>query len=402
MSLQIGHDPSTLVARPLDASDVQPSQSGVISRFISKIFTKSNSFLIFVVLPSVAAAIYYSMIASNQYVTETRMIVRTIGVSEKFDTSETREGRSMIGGDSLTQDSYIVANYLKSPEIVRKLQSEINLRSFYAGASADPLSRLAEDASFEDLFRYWKSQVDTYVDGPSGIIVFTVRAFSAESSVLITNAALQSANQMVDKISERAKTDLVARVEGDVTASLADYRLALDNLRDYQNKTGIFDPLSSAKMLSEIIGKLTEQKLQLAVSLSSLEAANASNSARARELKRSISAIDEQIAIRQNSIAGAQAGGDLQLSSSLTEFSRLETRRIVAQAIYESNVRNLDTAKSTALRRSTFMSIFSNSNLPDESVYPDRFSNWIILTIGMLSLWMTATLIWMSVEDHRV
>jgi capsular polysaccharide transport system permease protein len=229
-----------------------------------------------------------------------------------------------------------------------------------------------------------------------------VRAFSAESSVLITNAALQSANQMVDKISERAKTDLVARVEGDVTASLADYRLALDNLRDYQNKTGIFDPLSSAKMLSEIIGKLTEQKLQLAVSLSSLEAANASNSARARELKRSISAIDEQIAIRQNSIAGAQAGGDLQLSSSLTEFSRLETRRIVAQAIYESNVRNLDTAKSTALRRSTFMSIFSNSNLPDESVYPDRFSNWIILTIGMLSLWMTATLIWMSVEDHRV
>ncbi|MBO0141250.1 hypothetical protein JZX87_08715 [Agrobacterium sp. Ap1] len=402
MSLQIGHDPSTLVARPLDASDVQPSQSGVISRVLGKIFSKPNSFLIFVVLPSVAAAIYYSMIASNQYVTETRMIVRTIGVSEKFDTSETREGRSMIGGDSLTQDSYIVANYLKSPEIVRKLQSEINLRSFYAGTSADPLSRLAEDASFEDLFRYWKSQVDTYVDGPSGIIVFTVRAFSAESSVLITNAALQSANQMVDKISERAKTDLVARVEGDVTASLADYRLALDNLRDYQNKTGIFDPLSSAKMLSEIIGKLTEQKLQLAVSLSSLEAANASNSARARELKRSIAAIDEQIAIRQNSIAGAQEGGDLQLSASLTEFSRLETRRIVAQAIYESNVRNLDTAKSTALRRSTFMSIFSNSNLPDESVYPDRFSNWVILTIGMLSLWMTATLIWMSVEDHRV
>lgn len=81
-------------------------------------------------VPSVFAAIYYSLIASGQYISETRMVVRTIGVSERFDTSEQREGRSIIGGDSLTQDSYIVANYLKSPQIVRKLDTEIGLRNF--------------------------------------------------------------------------------------------------------------------------------------------------------------------------------------------------------------------------------------------------------------------------------
>lgn len=403
MSLEIGHDPSDRLGRAIAVGNaVRLSEKPILARLFGLFFTKRNSFLVFVLVPSIVVAVYYSLIASGQYVAETRMIVRTIGVSERFDTSEKREGRSMIGGDSLTQDSYIVANYLKSPEIVRKLDTELGLREYFSRNDIDRLSRLSQDATFEELFRYWVRQVDTYVDGPSGIIIFTVRAFAPEDSVRIANAALTAANGMIDKISERAKRDLVARVEGDVNVSLTGYRMALDDLRDYQNKTGILDPLSSAKMLSEIIGKLTEQKLHLMVSLKSLEAANADSTARGRELRRSIDAIDEQIALRQNNMAGTQTGDNTQLSSSLTEFSRLETRRIVAQAIYEANVRNLDTAKSTALKRTTFMSIFSNSNLPEESEYPNRFSNWIILTIGLLTLWMTAMLIWMSIEDHRV
>ncbi|HEV7310734.1 hypothetical protein [Ensifer sp.] len=403
MSLQIGHDPKDRLAVSFEADEaMRLSEIGIVSRLFGLLFTKKNSLLFFVVLPSALAGLYFWLIASNQYVAEMRMIVRTIGVSERFDTSQAREGRSMIGGDSLTQDSYIVANYLKSPEIVRKLDVEIGLRQYFSREDVDWFSRLSLNATSEELFQYWGRHVDTYVDGPSGIIVFTVRAFSPEASVLIANAALGSADAMIDKISEKAKGDLVARVEGDVTASLADYRVALDDLRDYQNKTGILDPLSSAKMLSEIIGKLTEQKLQLTVSLKSLEAAGADKTARGRELRRSIQAIDDQIKLRQNNMAGSLDGADTQLSSSLTEFSRLETRRIVTQAIYEANVRNLDTAKSTALKRTTFMSIFSNSNTPEESEYPDRFSSWIILSVGLLTLWMTATLLWMSIEDHRV
>lgn len=402
MSLQLGHERTDRLSTLGDLENIRLSKESRFSRLVRWLFGKKNSLLIFVVFPSIIAGIYYGLIASSQYVAEMRMIVRTIGVSEKFDSSETREGRSMIGGDSLTQDSYIVANYLKSPEIVRQLDAEINLRAYFSADEIDPLSRLGANASFEELVRFWGRHIDTYVDGPSGIIILTIRAFSPEQSVLIGKAALSSANAMIDKISERAKNDLVSRVEGDVNASLGEYRVALDELRDYQNKTGILDPLSSAKMVSEIIGKLTEQKLQLLVSLKSLEAANADNTARGRELRRSIQAIDDQIKLRQDSMAGAARGGEAQLSSSLTEFSRLETRRIVTQAIYEANVRNFDTAKSTALKRTTFMSIFSNSQLPEESEYPKRFSNWIILTIGLFTFWMTATLVWMSVEDHRV
>jgi capsular polysaccharide transport system permease protein len=119
-------------------------------------------------------------------------------------------------------------------------------------------------------------------------------------------------------------------------------------------------------------------------------------------LQRSIQAIDDQIQLRQNSLAGTKASGEPQLSSSMTEFARLETRRLVTQALYESTVKNLDTAKSTALKRTTFISIFSDAHIPEDSKYPHRLSEWLILSAGLLTLWMTGTLIWMSIEDHRV
>lgn len=402
MSLEIGyigHDPENEPAPSHSANQLWLAKA---SSTVRACFNRRGSLISFVLIPSILAAVYYFTIASDQFTSETRMVVRTIGVSERFDTSEKRDGRSLIGGDSLTQDSYIVANYLESPQLVRKLDEEIGLRGFFQRDSVDFLSRLSSNASFEDLHKYWARHVDTYVDGPSGIIIFTVRGFSAADSVTISNAALAASDEMIARISHKAMNDLVSRSKMDVTKALDEYRIALDELREYQNKTGILDPLSSAKMASVIVSKLTEEKLRLTVDLKSLEAANADKTARGRQLLRSIRALDEQIQLRQNSIAGSSPTEGIQLSSTLTEFSRLETRRLVTQALYEATVRNLDTAKSTALKRTTFISIFSEAPLAEDSTYPDRFSQWCILSVGLFILWMTATLIWMSIEDHRV
>ncbi|GGB61209.1 capsule polysaccharide transporter [Roseibium aquae] len=402
MSLEIEHSGKALdLERRNDGDPVAfIDDDGALRTWYARYFKKRTSFFLAVVLPSLLCAIYYGFIASSQYVAETRMIVRTIGVSERVSTSEAREGRAMIGGDSLTQDSYIVANFLESPDLVRTLDATIGLKQLFSKKDIDFLSRLSSNASFEELHRYWQRQVDTYVDGPSGIIVFTIRAFSPEDSVVMLNAALAAADEMIDRISEKAKNDLVARAERDVKATQADYQQALNELQAYQNETGILDPVSMAKLGLTVIAKLTQEKLAMDIELESLKAANAGDSARVRQMERTIAALDGEIALRRNSLAGQAASG-IQLSDQLTEFSRLETRRVVSQAIYEAAIRNLDTAKATALRRTTYVSVFSNAQLPEESRYPERLSAWLIFAVGLLTLWVTATLIWLSIQDHR-
>lgn len=373
----------------------------VVSTGGSWLSQKRNTFILVVVLPCILAAIYYSFIVSGQYITEARMIVRTIGVSEQFSESETREGRSMIGGDSLTQDAYIVANYLESQELVKILDARIGLSALFSKGEIDHLSRLSKEASSEEVHAYWNSQIDTYVDGPSGIIIFTVRAFSAEDSFLIMETALEAVDDMIGRISDRAKTKLVERVEGELIASLISYEESLNNLRQYQNQTGILDPRLQARLSTAIIGELVERRIGLSVQLEATRSAGAGDSALARQLSRNIDAIDSEIKVRQDSLA-SNATGSNQLSETLVEFARLETNRVVEQAIFKANARNLDTAKSAALQRTTFVSVFSKPTLADEALYPKRLSAWLIVAIGMLTLWTTGTLIWMSIQDHRV
>ncbi|MEM9634532.1 MAG: hypothetical protein AAGA50_24600, partial [Pseudomonadota bacterium] len=303
-------------------NDTQLEKQGV-SKYLAHA-TKFRVFMFFVCIPSIFAAIYFALIASNQYQAEARMIVRTIGVSERFDTSQTREGRPIIGGDSLTQDSYIVSNYLASLEIVSQLEKKVSLSNFFNKKEIDPLSRLSRNAPLEVLHKYWNRQVYTYVDGPSGIIVFRVKAFSPEDAIIIMNAALAEADNMIEKISQRAKEDLIQRAQHDVNKTLLDYQNSLDGLRKYQNETGVLDPVSTAKVSTKVIGKLLEEKLKLQVEFNSLKASGVTQSAKFRQLERKIEALEKQIASEQNKLAGKR-NNVAQLSQNLIDFSRLET-----------------------------------------------------------------------------
>lgn len=358
------------------------------------------TFLILVFIPAALAGWYYAKVATDQFVAETRMIVRTIGLSQQFDESEEREGRAVIGGDSLTQDAYIFANYLESTEIVRRLEESIGLSAMFSAKEIDWLSRLPEDAAFEQLHRFWLKQISTYVDGPSGIIILRVRAFSPEQAVTISNEAVAVAAEMIDRLSTRAERDVVVRAEAEVRASAEAYGAALVALRDFQNEAGILDPELTMATTSSVIAGMVEQKLALEVRLSSLMAAGAADSSTAAQLRELIAALDEQIRAQEETITSTRDQTD-RLSQRMTEFARLETRRLTAEAIYRAAQENLDTAKSAAIRRTTFVSTFSEARLPEESRHPARFSAWVLLTAGLLCLWGTLTLVRMSVEDHR-
>jgi capsular polysaccharide transport system permease protein len=387
-------------ATPVVSAEVQSDEPGEYTP-PQPYFTKTRTFLLIVFLPSMLAALYFAFWVSDQYMVESRMVVRTIGISEQFNDSEERSGRSIIGGDSLTQDAYIFANYVESAEMVRELEEAVGLRSLFSADSIDFLSRLSKDAPVEEVHSYWQSQIDTYVDGPSGIIVLRIRAFTPEDAVAISNAVTAAGREMIDKLSERAKADIVTRAEEEVRISLDAYTTSLDALNDYQNSVGLFDPRADATVASKLIAKLTESKLEAEVRLSLLEETGVANSPSANRLRTTISAIERQITDQQNSLASVAGDAD-SLASKTAGLARVETQRLMAQAIYRSARRNLDTAKSTALRRTTFVTVFSRPSMPEESRHPDRLSSWFVVTLLLFAAWAVATLTWMSVEDHRV
>lgn len=356
-------------------------------------------FFIIVVIPSCVVGFYWLFIASDQYEAEARLVVRTIGIGQTNEDAEGASGGSILA-QSPTQDTFIANNFIESTELVKRLEEKLELRTLFSRPEIDSFSRLKADASIEELVSYWNRQISTYIDGPSGIIVFAIRAFSPEDALLIAQATLEETNKLIDALSERAKRDLVTRAETEVQKAFENYNAALLGLRNYQNETGILDPIANATLVGRLLANLIGEKLRVDAQLTVMEANGVRTSPVYRQLKELQASLEQQIELQKETVTSKKET-DGKLSAALVNFSRLETNRLVAETIYTAAQRGLDLAKSTALRRTTYLAVFSSPDLPQTAQYPKRFSTSLLVALALAVMWMTLVLVWLSIEDHR-
>ena len=147
------------------------------------------TFVLFVVLPSLATAVYFAFIASNQYVAEARFAVRTAQIESLSD-----KAKSALSAVTMTvglpamsgQDAYIIATYVRSRAILDDIGRTLDLRAIFRRPEADVLARLRDRPSEEELLAYWRDMASVYIDGPSGVVTVSVRAFRPADALDLT------------------------------------------------------------------------------------------------------------------------------------------------------------------------------------------------------------------------
>jgi capsule polysaccharide export protein KpsE/RkpR len=172
------------------------------------------SFGIFVLLPVILAGVYYSAIASKQYVAEFKFTVK--------DTSATASAipkglLTALGPSAGTgTENYLVADYLTSRQAVEDLQQRINLTSLYAKPHIDWLSRFDAAKPMEQFVLYWQSMTTAYYDQITGITTAKVKAFSPEDALLVANTMVQLSEQLVNEMASRSQNDAVKFAENEL------------------------------------------------------------------------------------------------------------------------------------------------------------------------------------------
>src|SRR5690606_427449 len=113
------------------------------------------SFLLMVMVPFLAALVYFAFIASDQYTAEARFAVRSMaddGSEEKLDTG-------IMNMKSTPQDAYVVASFIHSSEILKRLDGKIDYRAIFQHPEADFLARFDPSDSAEVFLKYWVEHV---------------------------------------------------------------------------------------------------------------------------------------------------------------------------------------------------------------------------------------------------
>ena len=185
-----------------------------VSLFLKKNLLGKQSgqwFMGTVLVPLFVAAFYFVVIASPRYVSNaTFMIERndgTASIAEGFNLF----GISAGGGNDLK----ILENFIRSPDMLDSLQENLNLREHYTD-SADWLSNLDSDASYDEFLEFYRSHTAVRLNESSGLLELSVQAFNPEMAENIASEILRQSESFVNKISHDLAIEQQAFVKKEV------------------------------------------------------------------------------------------------------------------------------------------------------------------------------------------
>ena len=111
---------------------------------------------IFVGLPTVIAAIYFLLVASDMYVSHAVVMVQD--VSEFDDELANEESGKAAKGSA--KEAEAIKEYILSRDMLELLEDELALTQHYRQEEADGWSRLAVSATMEESHAYFRKQVE--------------------------------------------------------------------------------------------------------------------------------------------------------------------------------------------------------------------------------------------------
>ncbi|MFB2551217.1 hypothetical protein [Ensifer soli] len=354
------------------------------------------SLLAIVLLPTVAAGLYFAFVATPQYVSEFRFSVRPSDATQ-FQASVALESALIIS------NSYIVAEYSASRETVDALEKTVGLREIYSNEGIDYLSRLDPDASVEQLVSYWKNRITTHFDMATGISTIAVSAFTPEDALKITQELQLLCEKLVNDLSEKARKTQMAFAQSEL--DLAEQRLKDARDRDVALRAGqqSVDATKEAEGKLQLAARLRSNLSDLQSEFVTLSSYLDASSPKIAYLKKQIAAAEQQVANLQAQVGGGDDGSGTMSANDATRISQFEASKTdidIATKLYQSSLQNYETARMKANSNQLYLATFIHPNIAQLAAYPRIFVDTFVFFLCTLGAWIVLTLIYYSVRDH--
>ena len=353
-------------------------------------------FILTVVLPTTIATIYYGLIASDVYISESRFVVRSPQRQVQTGLSALLQGSGFARSQD---DTYSVHDFVLSRDALTELDQKLGVRKAYASQENDFINRfpgLDWDDSFEAFHRYYRKQVSIDYDTASSITTLKVRAFTADTSKQVNDLLLKMGERLVNNLNDRSRQDLIKTAEQEVQTAEEKIKTAATALAAYRNTQTVFDPDKQSALQLQGVAKLQEELLTTQAQLEQVRRVSPNNP-QVASLNSRVENLRKSIANETAKVAGANGS----LTSKSAAFERFALDKIFAEKQLAAALTSLETAKSEALRKQLYLERLVQPNLPDKAVEPRRMrSIFMVLVVSLIS-WAVLTLFVASVREHQ-
>lgn len=389
-------------SQPVAKSQVVESR-GPAGRAILKVrhYLILISFAIFVALPVTGAAVYLYTVAADQYASKVGFTVRR---EEVGSAMELLGGLTSLSSAS-SSDTDILYEFIQSQELVRAIDTKLDLESIYSKPERDVVYRLAPGASIEDKVDYWSKMVRLNYAPGTGLIEIEVRAFDPDDAHLIAEELFNQSSAMINELSSVARSDATRYAKEELDQAIERLKLARQQLTLFRNETQIVDPMAD---IQGRIGLLSSLQAQLADALINADLQEGANDPRLEQTRRRIEVIErriqgerQQLGVRAPSDGTVAPEGTDVYADLVGQFESLNVDLGFAEKAYTSALSAYDGAVAEARRQSRYLAAYLRPTLSETPRYPDRALTLVVIAIVLSGVWMLAVLISYSLKDRR-
>jgi capsule polysaccharide export protein KpsE/RkpR len=153
-----------------------------------------------VLVPTLCATVYLGFIASERYESVASLALR--------------------GPDAAT-DAAMLREFIGSRAALKGLDGGGKWRAHFE-ENGDLFSGLADGASEESLFRYYRGQVDASFDAQASVLTVRTRAFSGKAAQQYNERLLQACDELLQGVGGRGAEDGIADAERVVASARAE------------------------------------------------------------------------------------------------------------------------------------------------------------------------------------
>ncbi len=372
-----------------------------LPRFIGSVHERLAPHLVrrralqFALVAIVLAVIYWSVVASDRYVSDAIVVVDRTDLAG----GQTMDFSSLFTGSRNDHELMLMRDHLRSVDMLQKLEAQLQLRAHYSDRKRDPISRMwMEDEEQEFFHRHYLSRISVDLDDVSGVLRIQAQAYSPAMANAIASALVTEGERFMNNLAQRLARDQVEFLEkqvSDMSRRVLKTRLAMV---DFQNVKGFLSPQAAAEALTGIVSRLEGDLTQLKASRETMLGYLSPTAPDVAQINMQIAAIETQLRAEKGRLTSPKGST---LNRTVEEYQRLEMEAIFAQDVYKTALTALEKGRIEATRNLKMVSIVQSPTLPQYPLEPRKIYNIIVFALSALVLAGIVQLLAAIIRDHQ-
>ncbi len=352
-------------------------------------------FLVAVVLPVFASILYFGILASDVYVSESRFVVRS---PDKPASTGLGVILKTAGFTNAGDEVFAAQSYAESRDALRAINRGDAFAKAYSRLDISMFDRFnpfGMTGSFEDLYEYYQDKVSLQNDSTTSITTLTVRSYTPQDARKFNEQLLILSEYTVNRLNSRGREDLVRFAQAEVDAAKAKSQQAALALAAYRNQSGVIDPEKQAEIQMQMISKLQDGLIAAKSELAQLQRYAPQNPR--------LPVVRSQIATIQGEIdreLGKVTGGSRSLSANAVRFQRLSLENQFAEKQLGGALSSLEEARNESRRKQAYVERIVAPNLPDSPVEPRRLRGIIATLVLSLIAFGILRMLLAGIKEH--